>query len=627
MDVDGLSVRVVALWNDWQLRSMILLSLWLQIFLTIAGGRRKYTAGIWLGTLVWLAYTSADPLATLSLGTITRNQGGSNCTPKNESITPAFWSSMLLVHLGGPYTFTAYAVEDNELWSRHVLQLLTQLSMSFYASLRSWWSMDPLRYLAIPIFIAGIMKYGERVLVLWLASSNKFRDSANEERKLLREQLDNKIPRDDFDNMDATRCDKVLGFDRIRPEAKHLHEAHFLFRILKLLYGDYLVTYPTHMSSYNILKRKSAAKAFELIGVELGFMFDVLFTKAMTGVGWRPRLFLRSINFLLSVSALLAFWIMPRNSKAYSEIDITISYLLLGGAVVLDIYSVIWMLLSDWTMLWLSKKREPLAESICQFIYSSRWLSSLIHKKRWKESMNQHAIHKHIEQSVPMGNLISKGHNFRRWKEDVDCYLKELIFERLLDMRSRYSRQDDQRMILAERGDHALRSNGCSEKFGWSVVDIDFHESFLLWHIATWFCHVGHTESPHVKVSRSLASYMLYLRSDMPFMLPKEMGEAKYMSTSVEATFQVEEGQTEGSVLSDGRNLASALDLLETEDGWSDETKWEMISQVWVEMLTFAAIHCGWKEHAKALSQGGELLTFVAVLMSHLGISEQCIYK
>ncbi|KAL3585048.1 hypothetical protein D5086_011915 [Populus alba] len=213
------------------------------------------------------------------------------------------------------------------------------------------------------------MKYGERVLVLWLASSNKFRESANEERKLLREQLDNKIPRDDFDNMDATRCDRVLEFDRIRPEAKHLHEAHFLFRTLKLLYGDYLVTYPTHMSSYNILKRKSAAKAFELIGVELGFMFDVLFTKAMTGVGWRPRLFLRSINFLLSASALLAFWIMARNSKAYSEIDITISYLLLGGAIVLDIYSVIWMLLSDWTMLWLSKKREPLAKSICQFIY------------------------------------------------------------------------------------------------------------------------------------------------------------------------------------------------------------------------------------------------------------------
>ncbi|KAL9361109.1 hypothetical protein Peur_043894 [Populus x canadensis] len=106
----------------------------------------------------------------------------------------------------------------------------------------------------------------------------------------------------------------------------------------------------------------------------------------------------------------------------------------------------------------------------------------------------------------------------------------------------------------------------------------------------------------------------------MPFMLPKEMGEAK-------ATSQVERGQTEQSVLSDGRNLANDLDFLETVGGWSDEVKREMISQVWVEMLTFAAIHCGWKEYAKAHSQGGELLFFVAILMSHLGINDQCIYK
>ena len=56
------------------------------------------------------------------------------------------------------------------------------------------------------------------------------------------------------------------------------------------------------------------------------------------------------------------------------------------------------------------------------------------------------------------------------------------------------------------------------------MVDIDFHESLLLWHIATWFCRVGHTESRLVKISRFLASYMLYLKSDMLFMLPREMG-------------------------------------------------------------------------------------------------------
>jgi hypothetical protein len=89
----------------------------------------------------------------------------------------------------------------------------------------------------------------------------------------------------------------------------------------------------------------------------------------------------------------------------------------------------------------------------------------------------------------------------------VDCDLEELIFKRLLDMRSRCSCQDDQKMILAERGNHEITSKGRFEQFGLSVVDIDFHESVLLWHIATWFCRGGHTKSRLVKIRRFLAIY------------------------------------------------------------------------------------------------------------------------
>ena len=53
----------------------------------------------------------------------------------------------------------------------------------------------------------------------------------------------------------------------------------------------------------------------------------------------------------------------------------------------------------------------------------------------------------------------------------MDCDLEELIFKRLLDMRSRYSCQDDQNMILAERGNHELTSKGCFEQFGVSKVE------------------------------------------------------------------------------------------------------------------------------------------------------------
>ncbi|TXG68488.1 hypothetical protein EZV62_003423 [Acer yangbiense] len=50
------------------------------------------------------------------------------------------------------------------------------------------------------------------------------------------------------------------------------------------------------------------------------------------------------------------------------------------------------------------------------------------------------------------------------------------------------------------------------------------------------------------------------------------------------------------------------------ENGW--EKRWEKISEVWLEMLTYAAQNCEWKEHAQLhLMKGGEPLTHVSVLM------------
>jgi hypothetical protein len=158
--------------------------------------------------------------------------------------------------------------------------------------------------------------------------------------------------------------DKISGFNNIISEAKKFHEACFLFQTLKVLFADYTVPFPVHRISYGILQSKDAAGAFKLIEVELGFMFDVLFTKVMTTVCPRPRIILRFITFLSSVSALVAFSSMTRNSHTYSKIDIIVSYLLLFGATVLEIYSAILMIFSDWGMLWLSDQRKPLADSI-----------------------------------------------------------------------------------------------------------------------------------------------------------------------------------------------------------------------------------------------------------------------
>jgi hypothetical protein len=244
-------------------------------------------------------------------------------------------------------------------------------------------------------------------------------------------------------------------------------------------------------------------------------------------------------------------------------------------------------------------------------------LSFLRSNKRWKASTAQSVLKD--DQESPnkyFSKLFSTGH-IQSW-EDVGDDLKKFIFKHLLTKSSRCSFQVDPIMILAERGGDALRSYSyyCFEELGWSVVEKDFHESFLMWHIAVNTCFKQNScDSTNCNISISLSRYMMYLWEDLPFMLPKQLGEPKY-----------KQAVSDGDMKEGVGKLIDSLERLETEDGLSVERKWEMISEVLVEMLFYAASQCGWKEHAKALSQGGELITFVAVLMSHLGLHRQCMY-
>lgn len=104
-------------------------------------------------------------------------------------------------------------------------------------------------------------------------------------------------------------------------------------------------------------------------------------------------------------------------------------------------------------------------------------------------------------------------------------------------------------------------------------------------------------------------------------------GETKGLTEAEarEALFNVEtevdpievKGDRSKSVLFDACRLAKELNHLEEDE------RWDLISKVWVEMLGYAVINCKTYYHAKQLSQGGQLLTHVWLLMAHMGIGEQ----
>ncbi|KAL5757406.1 hypothetical protein ACOSP7_020017 [Xanthoceras sorbifolium] len=176
------SEKLINLWNICEVRVMILLSLFLQIVLITFGSRRRFTTGSWIRIIVWLAYLMADWVATVALGNLASMQGDSttadsSTNKKKNSQFQEFWAPFLLLHLGGPDTITAFSLEDNELWLRHLLGLVVQVGVAFYIFLRSWSNNNVLTFIAIPVFISGIIKYGERNFVLRSLSKDYFKDS------------------------------------------------------------------------------------------------------------------------------------------------------------------------------------------------------------------------------------------------------------------------------------------------------------------------------------------------------------------------------------------------------------------------------------------------------------------
>lgn len=121
---------LLTVWSEWEIRVLVLTSLALQVFLLFAAGIRKRNVSALLGLLLWLAYLLADSIAIYALGYLSQTRVPEAADARLFNRThriQAFWAPFLLLHLGGQDTITAFSIEDNELWKRHLLSLVSQV--------------------------------------------------------------------------------------------------------------------------------------------------------------------------------------------------------------------------------------------------------------------------------------------------------------------------------------------------------------------------------------------------------------------------------------------------------------------------------------------------------------------
>ncbi|XP_034887830.1 uncharacterized protein [Populus alba] len=662
----NLPEKVLNLWNNWEIRGMVLLSLLLQTILIIFGSRRKTTSRIWIRILVWFAYLSADMVATVALGTLARSQGdssGDGSKKANNSIQ-AFWAPFLLLHLGGPDTITAYSIEDNELWLRHLLGLVVQVGVAFYVFTRSWGSGIP-TFIAIPMFVVGIAKYVERTWVLWSSCSKSLKNSS--------------------------LSDFWRSFERTEiqdHQRAYLLEAYVFSYISKFMMQDLVPGIGELIRSRELISKNEAGDAFKVVEAELGLIYDMFYTKAPL-IYSRAGIILRCISSLLSVTAFITFQVMI-DKHDYSTTDIAITYLLFVAAVFLEFYGFLCLVLSDWTMIWLIDKG---GNALTNATYSL--IRKLTRSKRWSRSISQYNLRSSSIENKPlkclellgMDEMMRQMHVNRKYLNEE---LQGLIFEHLREKAWKIKEdlnvfdKNVRSKIIGQRGDGVLEREELLKEYKWCTTEVEFSRSILVWHLATDICyHVdkdGSNVSKADEASRSLSEYMMYLLVIRPNMLSKGFGDDEgYQRTLQELrelrglkdpqsddlnyAFEVHErtlqelwglkdrGPDDGEyqrALQAWRNIESrGPDGGEFQRRWKTEKsvligvevlarqllllgpekRWWMIREVWVEIVAYAAVQCPWKEHIHQLRRGGELLSHVSLLMLHLGLSAQYEYK
>ncbi|MBA0593222.1 uncharacterized protein LOC105764956 [Gossypium raimondii] len=367
--VDPIPPEVQKVWDKWNIRGTILFSLSLQTFLVLLAPYRKSTRKRILIMLIWSAYLLADAAANFTVGLISNNQGSGSkksgsSTSKSSShhsndALLAFWAPFLLLHLGGPDTITAFALEDNELWLRHLLGLGFQAVATLYVFAQSL----PKNRFWVPtvlMFVAGTIKYVERTRALYLASLDRFRDSMLKEAdpgpnyaKLMEEyasKRDNKLPTRIImipePDKEARATDMPVKEGKLN-NLEVVHYAYKYFLIFKGLVVDLIFSFRERNESREFFKKRKPIDALRVIEVELNFIYEVLYTKVQVVHSAWGYIF-RCVAFASIVAALSIFHFRTRKHDL-NQFDVGITYTLLLGAVVLDLIALLMLIFSDWT--------------------------------------------------------------------------------------------------------------------------------------------------------------------------------------------------------------------------------------------------------------------------------------
>ncbi|KAK8601866.1 hypothetical protein V6N13_058456 [Hibiscus sabdariffa] len=620
------------LWDAWDVRAMIILSLLLQIILFVLGNRRKSMVKPWVGVVLWLAYLSADWVATAALGKLT-----STCIYESapSNFLRGLWASLLLLHLGGPDTITAYALEDNLLWMRHLLGLVIQAALAVYVIVLSW-TRSWVSLLNLPLFLVGIIKYVERSWSLYSAS--------RQDSKRLTPLFDGKILENIRENLEnVTDAEKIVlahhWFALKRQDVKNYFSTTGSIKssAAKLIahLQDIVHLSDNRSEDYlrSLVRRSPVGCMFEIASIELGFMFDMLYTKSVimyTKVGCILRVIGFCCSSFVLVLFLESFSIGELSEQFWSSLDVCITGILLVGAIALEFYGLFVILSSDWSVVLKIKYNKS---RLLRGIF--RWSSE---KKRRLDCMGQFNLLRYCmsyrkrAKATKILQMIGIEDTVLKYWHTSFTHIPSSLKES-----ESFPLVREHRPPHFTRGERALERHHCTDEMVNDTLSMDLGATIMIWHVATEICYpdpVSTTKDESIITSKVISEYMMYLLVMKPSMvsedsnfwfdslsgkLKKIMKQNNVISVgNADTVYQ----RCADIVSAEGIDSApyaivldNAVQVVKVLRSRGD--RWEVMRSVWLEMMHYAAICCPHLSHLQELRQGSEILTLFWLLANY----------
>ena len=536
-------------WNEWNIRGFILFSLLLQIFLLFTASLRKKTANKLVIFTIWSAYLLADWAASFAIGLVFNSEVKYTSGPgtvDDTSLLMVLWTPFLLLLVGGQDRITSFAIEDNELWLRHLIWLILQVFTTGFVFIQSL-HQNRLWMPTLLLLIAGIIKYAERTAALYLASSDSFGISL----------LTKPDPGPNYEKLMSTfsnfkenglptifNCleDKESQVGKFNYTVKELDSrslvkyAYHFANMYKGLIVNLIFSSRVHKESRDFFSKRTAEDTLRILEITLNFFYDILHTKIVAATS-KIGIISRCISIGLVLSALSLFY--KEEKHGFQRFDVKVTYTLFFGISGLDLVTLLLWLFSDWAIASLKKyeKNSLLSRIFDKFLdfKKPRWKQTADTSKNWfycrvLKGESQGGSHDHSQQQWTRTTPII----FKRWSETLSQYnfvdfcweerskgisrslitsmleyfhvkefidpmkyvlprpltksLWEFIINELLEKSEVEHDPEGAKRIFSARGEWVLADLGCIGLMPY-VTDFAYDESLLLWHIATELCY------------------------------------------------------------------------------------------------------------------------------------------